>query len=127
MPTNKKPATDAPATPERVFVDIPRAKPGQGYKAPKNYNYPLLALASKVAMVGLCVSLPLAPALIFAMIFVYDPNARARFLWIWIPLTIFILLIAFLVAYGVAREALGIAGVDVLRSRPDKPPMTEPA
>jgi hypothetical protein len=127
MATKETPATNAPASPERVYVEIPRAKPGQGYKAPRNYDYPLLALASKVVIVGLCITLPLAPALIFAMILAYDPNARVRFLWIWIPLTIFILLIGFLAAYGVAREALGISGVSFPHPRrASRPSTSEP-
>ena len=46
----------------------------------------------------------------------------------WIPLTIFILFIACLVAVGVAREALGITGVQVPRPhRAEKPPVGQPA
>ena len=81
-----------------------------------------------MATVALCLSLPGASGLIFVMIYLYDPNARAKFLWMWIPLTIFILAIAVLVAYGVAREALGIAGVRFPRPRPAKKPFeVEPA
>ncbi len=132
MPTKETPeqptTAKTPAAPERVYVEIPRAKPGQGYHAPKNYNTPLLTLASKVAVVLLCLTLPGASGLIFGMIYAYDPNARAKFLWIWIPLTIFILLIACLVAVGVAREALEITGVQVPRPhRAEKPPVGQPA
>jgi hypothetical protein len=111
MASDKTSATSAPTEPERVYIEIPRAQPGQGYKAPKNYDNRLLSLVSKLVIIALCLSLPVAPGLIFGLIYTFDPNARAMFLWIWIPLTLFIMLIASLVAIGVAREALGTAGV----------------
>jgi hypothetical protein len=123
MSKEKTAGSSAPAPPERVFVEIPRAKPGQEYRAPKNFDNPLATFVSKVVVVALCLSLPVAPGVIFAMIFAFDPNARAKFLWIWIPLTIFVMLIAFLVAFGVAREALGIAGLD--KPHPRREPTKE--
>ena len=117
MGTETTPTANTPDTPERVYVEIPRAKPGQGYHAPKNYDMPLLRLGAKVLTIVLCLSLPGASGLIFGMILSYDPNARTKFLWIWIPLTIFIMLIAFLAAYGVAREGLGIARDGTQRAR----------
>jgi hypothetical protein len=120
MATEKTPATSAPAEPERVYIEIPRAKPGQGYKAPKNYENRPLALLSKVVMVALCLSLPGAVGLIFGMILAFDPNARAKFLWLWIPLILFIMITSLLLAFGVAREALGVSGVLIPRSRREK-------
>lgn len=97
----------------RVYVEIPRAKPGQGYVAPKNFQQPLLASLSRLVIVALCASLPLAPALIIGFIF-FLPQSHAGqdFLWLWIPMTIFIEAIALFVSIGLAREALGSSGGD---------------
>ncbi|MEO7076002.1 MAG: hypothetical protein ABI068_11930 [Ktedonobacterales bacterium] len=54
--------------------------------------------------------MPLATAVIFFMILVYSNAIKYGFLWLWITMIIFIEAIALLVAYGVAREALGTAG-----------------
>ena len=68
MATEKTSTTGASTEPERVYVEIPRAKPGQGYKAPKNFDNPLLALASKLFIAALCLSLPVASGVIFGMV-----------------------------------------------------------
>ena len=103
-------STSTPATPEKVFVKIPKAGPGQGYKAPKNYQHPLIDLLSKLAIIGLCISLPLAPALIFAFILGGSELNRSGYLWIWAPMIVLVEIIAIFVAIGVGREALGVAG-----------------
>lgn len=106
--------TDSKTKDTRVFVEIPRAKRGQGYVAPKNYEQPLLQSLSRLAVIALCVSLPLAPALIIGFI-LFLPQSHAvqeGFLWLWIPMAIFIEAIAIFIAVGVAREALGSSGSD---------------
>ena len=50
MGTDTSPETQT--TPEKVYVKIPKAGPGQGYKAPKNYQYPLFDALSKVVKIG---------------------------------------------------------------------------
>lgn len=109
MGANTPPNTTT--TPEKVYVKIPKAGPGQGYHAPKNYQQPLLDTLSKVIIVLMCASLPLATALIFGMILGFSEASRTQLLWVWIPMIILIESIATLVAIGVGREALGIAGV----------------
>lgn len=104
----------APATPERVYIEIPRAKPGQGYRAPKNMQRPLLDALAKLVTILLCGSLPAAPALIFALVLGFDPGARLHYLWLWIPMIVLIETIAVLVAIGLAREALAISGGNLL-------------
>ncbi len=93
------------------FVQIPRALPGQEYKSPKNFENPFITGFYRLSVVALCLSLPLAPAVIFFMILVYSKAIQMGFLWIWIPMIIFIEIIAIGVAWGVAREALGYSGV----------------
>ena len=109
MGTDTSPETQI--TPEKVYVKIPKAGPGQGYKAPKNYQYPLFDALSKVVIVALCAALPLATGVIFAMILGNSESSRPQFLWLWIPMIVLIEGIAILVAIGVGREALGVAGV----------------
>ena len=93
------------------FVTIPRALPGQEYKAPKNFPSPFLTGLYRMAVALLCLSLPAAPAVIFFMILAYSQAIAMGFLWIWIPMIILIEVIAIGVAWGVAREALGYSGV----------------
>ncbi len=105
---NTTPETQA--APEKVYVKIPKAGPGQGYHAPKNYQQPLLDSLSKIIIFLLCLSIPLATGLIFGMILGFS-RFRVEFLWVWIPMIVLIEGIAILVAIGVGREALGTAGV----------------
>lgn len=113
MGTDTTPNTtsETQAAPEKVYVKIPKAGPGQGYRAPKNYQQPLLDSASKVIIVLLCASIPLATGLIFAMILGFSATSRTQFLWLWIPMIILVEGIAIAVAIGVGREALGTAGI----------------
>ena len=110
MSTDTTPSTSTPAAPEKVYVTIPKAEPGQSYRAPKNYQHPLIDLASKLAIIGLCISLPVAPALIFAFILGASELNRSSYLWVWVPMIVLTESIAVFVAIGVGREALGVAG-----------------
>lgn len=97
------------------FVKIPQALPGQEYKAPKNFQNPLMSGIYRAAVVLLSLSLPLAPAVTIFMILAYSKAIQFGLLWIWIPMTIFIEVIAIGIAWGIAREALGISGVSYAR------------
>lgn len=102
---------NAQATPEKVYVEIPKAGPGQKYHAPKIHRRPLFDALSAILIVVMCAAIPLATALIFAMILGASENSRTHFLWVWIPMIIFIEGIAIPVAIGVGREALGVMGI----------------
>ncbi|HLJ81814.1 MAG TPA: hypothetical protein VKT52_10035 [Ktedonobacterales bacterium] len=110
--STEAPTPTASDTPERVFVPIPKAGPGQGYQAPKNYEHPLLQMLSKVAIFLLCLSLPVASGGIIVMILILDQTARDTQLWIWIPLGILIEAFAIFLAIGIWNEANGIAGAN---------------
>lgn len=99
-------------TPERVFVQIPRAGPGQGYQAPKNYAHPLAQALSRLVIFLLCLSLPVASGGIIVMILVLDQVARDTQLWLWIPLALLIEAFGIFIAVGVWREAIGSAGAN---------------
>ncbi len=97
------------------FVKIPQALPGQEYKAPKNFQNPLMSGFYRFAVVGLSLSLPLAPAVTIFMILAFSKAIQFGLLWLWIPMTIFIEVIAIGLAWGIAREALGVSGVSYAR------------
>jgi hypothetical protein len=100
----------------RVFVKIPKAGPGQGYKAPKNYNQPLLGALSRLAVLGLAAAVLLVPGIIMAMIMFLPLSAghknasEAGLLWLWIPMFLFIEAFAVFIAVNVYREGIGSAG-----------------
>lgn len=100
----------AKTTPEKVYVTIPKASPSQKYHAPKNYQQPLIDAVSKLLIVVLCASIPLATALIFAMILGASEVSRTQFLWLWIPMIVLVEGIGIAVAIGLGREALGATG-----------------
>lgn len=114
-------SADTPSTTQVVaqdderFVKIPHAKPGQEYKAPKNFQNPLLSMFYRLSVTLLCLSLPVAPAVIFFMILAYSQAIHFGLLWLWITMIVMIEAIAIFVALGVAREALGTSGVSYIR------------
>jgi hypothetical protein len=111
----------AGATDNRVFVKIPQAGPGQSYKAPKNYDHPLLNLVSRLATLAICLAIPLIPGVIVGMImFLPLPGGahnalQAGFAWLWIPMFLFVEAFAVFLAVNVYREAVGSAGEDTYR------------
>lgn len=118
MSADPKSVTQAAADADSErFVQIPRAKPGQEYKAPKNMQQPLITGFYRLAVIALCLSLPVAPAAIFAMILILSHAISLGFLWVWIPMIILVEAIAIFVAWGVASEALGYAGVSYIRGK----------
>jgi hypothetical protein len=117
---NTTPPTTSAGTgagaPERVYVTIPHAGPGQGYRAPKNYQQPLLDLLWRVLVVLMCLSLLVIPLVIIGLILFLPASAghhnayEEGFLWLWIPMFLFVEGIALFVAIGLGREALGTSG-----------------
>jgi len=116
QPTTQAAASNAAnAANDERFVKIPRALPGQEYRAPRNVQQPLLDGFYRLAVTLLCLSLPIAPAVIFFMILVYSRAIHFGLLWLWITMIVLIEAIALFVAWGIAREALGYAGVSYSR------------
>lgn len=116
MSADSKTVTPGAAQEDERFIPIPHAKPGQEYKSPKNHQQPLLDGFYRLAVTLLCLSLPLAPAVIFFMILAYSKAIQYGLLWLWIVMIVFIEVIAALVAWGISQEALGRAGVKYLRA-----------
>ena len=114
MSSNTPAKTETNSKPQdtRVFVEIPRAQRGQGYVAPQVHQHPMQQMLSRLVIVALCASLPLAPALIIGFILFWPQSHAVQegFLWLWLPMTIFIEAFAIFIAFGVAREALGSSG-----------------
>jgi hypothetical protein len=110
MSTNTPPA--APQTkadqPKRVFIEIPKAKPGQGYRAPKNYARPLLLQLGRLVIVLSCLMLPIIPLAIIVMIVANTYASESYLLWLWITMTLIVVPIAIFAAIGLGREAIGV-------------------
>jgi hypothetical protein len=100
------------ATPEKVYVQIPKAGPGQHYEAPKNYQQPTLLALGRALVFLLCLSLPVVPGGLIILLLATDQNARDNLLWLFLPLGVFVVAIALFVAIGIWREADGSAGGD---------------
>jgi hypothetical protein len=99
-----------PPAPEKVYVEIPKAKPGQEYRAPKNYDQPLLQTLSRIVVALICLSLVAVPAGILGAIML-RPSGQSL-LWLFIPLAVLVEAFAIFVAIGTYREAVGSAGDD---------------
>jgi hypothetical protein len=101
-------STGSSATPEKVFVKIPQAGPGQKYRAPKNYAHPALSSLSTLLVILMALSLPLIPAILIIMIAYNTLGSSPDLLWLWITMFILVEAIAVFVAIGIAREAIGV-------------------
>jgi hypothetical protein len=101
-------STGASAAPEKVFVKIPKAGPGQKYHAPKNYAQPALRSLSTVLVILMALSLPLVPAILIIMIAYNTFGSSPDLLWLWITMFILVEAIAIFAAIGIAREAIGV-------------------
>ena len=97
-----------PATPEKVFVTIPQAKPNQKYHAPKNYQQPALRSLSTALVILMALSLPLVPAILIIMIAYNTYASSPDLLWLWITMFVLVEAIAIFAAIGIAREAIGV-------------------
>ncbi len=112
MSADTRSTVQATTPDDERFVQIPRAKPGQEYRAPKNFQQPLLDGFYRLVVTLLCLSLPIAPAVIFFMMLVYSKAIQYGLLWLWATMIVIVEVIAIGIAWGIAREALGIAGVN---------------
>lgn len=106
MTTNEATQTSQAPKPEKVYVKIPKAGPGQGYQAPRNFQHPLLQNLSLLIIVAMCGALPITPAAIVTMIILKTPDL----LWLFLPLGVMVVVIALFVAVGLGREAIGSSG-----------------
>lgn len=112
MSADAKAVTDAD---KERFVEIPRAKPGQEYKSPKNFPSPLWDNLYKLVVLLACLGLIAAPAVIVIMILAFSHAIDHGLLWLWIVMAIITETIAIGVSIGLAREALGSSGVSYSR------------
>ena len=123
MSATKPQGTENKTADNRVFVEIPRAKPGQGYTAPKNFAHPALAALSRLVVLAVCAALLIIPGVIMGMIMFlplqtgHDNATQAGLLWLWIPMFVFVEAFAVFLAVNVYREAVGSAGEWVHRLR----------
>ncbi len=114
-------STNTPASPSgasgqktdnRVFVEIPKAGPGQGYRAPKNFASPAQQGLGRLLVYLLCAALIVAPAFVVFWI-CFAPGSHALqlgFWWLWIAMFLITESIVVFCAIGIGREALGASG-----------------
>jgi hypothetical protein len=105
-------AGDQPTVDNRVFVEIPKAGPGQGYQAPKNLDHPALSRLSTLVTWLVCAALVVAPAFVIGLI-CFLPGSHALqfgFAWLWIVMFLLTESIGVFSAIGIYREAVGTAG-----------------
>ena len=105
-------ASGAGSADNRVFVEIPKAGPGQGYRAPKNLYSPLLEGLSRLLIWLVCAALVIAPAFVIGLI-CFAPGSHALqfgFAWLWIVMFLLTESIGVFSAVGIYREATGISG-----------------
>jgi len=114
--SSQTPAPEAGGADSGVYVEIPRAKRGQQYKAPRNFSNPFGIFITRVLIVVICASLPIAPAAIIGLI-VFAPTSQVLhdgMGWLWLSMFVFVEVIALFVAINVGREALGTSGTGQL-------------
>jgi hypothetical protein len=107
-----KPAGDHLEGDNQVFVEIPKAGPGQGYQAPKNFDHPTLDRLGTLLTWLVCAALVVAPAFVIGLI-CFLPGSHALqfgFAWLWIVMFLLTESIGVFSAIGIYREAVGIAG-----------------
>lgn len=104
-------AGDKPAD-NRVFVEIPKAGPGQGYRAPKTISSPVWDRLSRLLIWVVCAALVVAPAFVIGLI-CFAPGSHAfqfGLAWLWIVMFLLTESIGVFSAIGIYREATGISG-----------------
>jgi hypothetical protein len=117
MSATTPPSAQNTTADNRVFVEIPRAKPGQGYRAPKNFDTPLLTLLSRLVVFLICLAILIIPGVIMAMIMFlplqpkHNNASQAGLLWLWIPMFLFVEAFAVFLAVNIYREFTGSSGV----------------
>src|SRR5437870_5576861 len=74
-------STGSSVTPEKVFVKITQAGPGQKYHAPKNFQQPALRSISTLIVILMALSLPLVPAILIVMIAYNTFGSEPDLLW----------------------------------------------
>jgi hypothetical protein len=106
--TPKTPSKDAAAgsdQPEILYVKLPPPGAAHARRPPQNKQNVLLQRLSALVVALLCLSLPGAPAAILVLLLIR--SGSAGFLWLWIPMLLFVETIAIAAAIGIWREASG--------------------
>lgn len=109
--TPKIPPKDAASTgsdqADTLYVKLPPPGAAHAARPPQNKQHVLLQRLGAVVAALLCLSLPGAPGAILGLLLVR--SGSAGFLWLWIPMLLFVEAIAIFVAIGIWREVSGWA------------------
>lgn len=106
----KTPASQADAGSSKPFIPakglVPPAPVRRG-RSRANLPNPLLQRVGQLLAIALCLSLPGAAGIILILLAIYNIRDGGGLLWIWIPMILFVEVIALLCAFGIWREFSG--------------------
>lgn len=107
----KTPASPTEAGPPKPLLPakgpVPHASARRG-RSRANRPNPLLQRLGQLLAIALCLSLPGAAGIILILLAIFNiRDSGGALLWIWIPMILFVEVIALLCAFGVWREFSG--------------------
>ncbi len=92
---------------EVIYVKLPPPGTMHASRRPTDAPNPLIRYGGALFAFALCCTLPLASGLIMVLLMIQPGKPVHGFLWLWIPMFVFVESIAVLVAYGIWRETSG--------------------
>ncbi len=108
--TTPEPSGAAPAKPEKpLYVKLPPPGLTHGSRAPTDAAHPLWQGLGTLLAAVLCLSLPLAPATIMALLLIQPTTRSEGLVWLWVSMIVVIESIAIFCALGLWRELTGWA------------------
>jgi hypothetical protein len=109
--TTPEPSGTAPPTkPDKpLYVKLPPPGVTHGSRPPTDAAHPLRQGLGTLLAAALCLSLPLAPATIMALLLIQPATQREGLVWLWVTMFVLIEGIAIFCATGLWRELTGWA------------------
>jgi hypothetical protein len=102
--------TTTPAKPEKpLYVKLPPPGVTHGSRPPTDAAHPLRQGLGTLLAAALCLSLPLAPAIIMALLLIQPATQREGLVWLWVTMFVLIEGIAIFCATGLWSELTGWA------------------
>ncbi len=90
---------------ETLYVKLPPPGAAHAARPPQNTRHALRQRLTVLIVALLCLSLPGASGAILVLLLIR--SGSAGFLWLWIPMLVFVETIAIACAIGIWREAIG--------------------
>src|SRR5262245_17258069 len=87
--TPEPPRAAAPAKPEKpLYVKLPPPGLTHGSRPPTDAAHPVWQGLGTLLAAGLCLSLPLAPATIMALLLIQPSTQRDGLVWLWVSMIV---------------------------------------